>query len=309
MRTDYDISEVRPYINWAYFYHAWGVAASKPQVDEQDLRRQRDELRAEAERVLDAMEGRHRAHSLVLIVPAASDGDDIVLPKTRLPMLRQQQTAGPSLCMADFLRPLGMQKPPTRAANGAQPLCNCGFPHSLFGDINGRFGDAPAIGTDDHIGLFAASIDEGFTRLEDPSDDYRRMLLQTLADRLAEATAERLHQQVRRQLWGYAPHERLTISELHQEHFQGIRPAVGYPSLPDMSLNFELDRLLDMGQIGIRLTETGMMQPHASVSGLMLAHPAARYFDVGPIGDDQLADYARRRQMTPERMRAFLKTQ
>lgn len=114
-------------------------------------------------------------------------------------------------------------------------------------------------------------------------DDYKRMLVQTLADRLAEATAEKLHEDVRRKEWGYAPDERLTVRELHNERYQGIRPAVGYPSLPDQSVNFLLDELLDMKQIGISLTENGMMTPHASVSGLMFAHPESRYFSIGKI--------------------------
>ena len=132
------------------------------------------------------------------------------------------------------------------------------------------------------------------------------MLVQTLADRLAEATAEKMHEQVRKEYWGYAPDERLSIRQLHNEEFQGIRPAVGYPSLPDQSVNFLLDEMLDMQQIGIHLTENGMMQPHASVSGLMLAHPACRYFNVGKIDEEQLADYAKRRGMPIATMRKFL---
>ena len=107
-------------------------------------------------------------------------------------------------------------------------------------------------------------------------------------------------------IWGYAPNEQLSIEEMHQEHFQGIRPAVGYPSLPDASINFLLDEILDLGQIGIMLTESGAMRPHASVSGLMMAHPQARYFVVGKIGDDQLHDYARRRGMDVATVRKFL---
>ena len=137
-------------------------------------------------------------------------------------------------------------------------------------------------------------------------DPYMRMLAQTLADRLAEATAERLHEQVRKEFWGYAPEEQLSIPEMLAERFQGIRPAVGYPSLPDTSLNFIIDRLLDMQGIGIRLTEHGAMRPHASVSGLMISHPQARYFNLGKIGDDQLADYADRRGIPVEMMRKFL---
>ena len=137
-------------------------------------------------------------------------------------------------------------------------------------------------------------------------DDYKRMLVQTLSDRLAEATAEKLHEDVRKKLWGYATDENLSIKDLHNEKYQGIRPAVGYPSLPDQSVNFLLDELLDMKQIGISLTENGMMKPHASVCGLMFAHPASRYFSIGKIGEDQLADYAARRGMSIEETKKFL---
>ena len=131
-------------------------------------------------------------------------------------------------------------------------------------------------------------------------------MVQLLADRLAEAAAERVHEQVRKTYWGYAAEEQLSISDMLIEKFQGIRPAVGYPSLPDTSLNFVLDELLDMKQIGIRLTESGAMKPHASVSGLMLSHPKARYFNLGKIGEDQLQDYARRRGLPIEVCRKFL---
>ena len=144
------------------------------------------------------------------------------------------------------------------------------------------------------MGVFATAVD---ARMETDfeADDYLRMMVQLLADRLAEAAAEMMHEQVRRHYWGYAPEERLSVEELHAERFCGIRPAVGYPSLPDASINFILSDILGFGEIGIRLTESGAMKPHASVSGLMLAHPAARYFSVGVIGDDQLRDYSRRR--------------
>jgi cobalamin-dependent methionine synthase I len=131
-------------------------------------------------------------------------------------------------------------------------------------------------------------------------------MMQLLADRLAEAAAERMHEEVRKHYWGYASEENLTIAEMQQERFQGIRPAVGYPSLPDTSLNFVIDSLLDLSQIGIRLTQSGAMKPHASVSGLMIAHPRARYFSLGKIGEDQLLDYARRRGLPVEYLRRFL---
>ena len=132
------------------------------------------------------------------------------------------------------------------------------------------------------------------------------LLAKTLADRLAEATAEKLHETIRKKIWGYAPNENLSIRQLHNEEFQGIRPAVGYPSLPDQSINFLLDELLDMKQIGIHLTENGMMQPHASVSGLMFAHPASRYFNIGKIDEEQLNDYAIRRNLPVDEIRRYL---
>ncbi len=131
------------------------------------------------------------------------------------------------------------------------------------------------------------------------------MLSQTLCDRLAEATTELMHLQVRRTYWGYASNEDLPIEDLLVGKYQGIRPAIGYPSLPDTSVNFLLDSLLHMARIGISLTETGMMRPHASVSGL-IAHPMARYFELGPIGEDQLRDYARRRGLPEKTVRRFL---
>ena len=155
------------------------------------------------------------------------------------------------------------------------------------------------------IGLFATSVDIG---LETDFDDdvYQKMMVQLLADRLAEAAAEVLHLQVRKEIWGYAKDENLSIPDLLIERFQGIRPAVGYPSLPDTSLNFVLDEILDMKQIGIRLTESGAMKPHASVSGMMIANPKAKYFSIGKIGEDQLQDYARRRGVPAEVLRKWL---
>lgn len=115
-----------------------------------------------------------------------------------------------------------------------------------------------------------------------------------------------MHEYVRREAWGYAPDEHLSMADLLAERFQGIRPAVGYPSLPYQSVNFLLNELLDMSQVGITLTEHGAMYPHASVCGLMMAHPQARYFSVGKIGEDQLADYACRRGLPVEVVRKFL---
>ena len=235
-------------------------------------RHERTELRREADAMLVELEGRYSAHALFGIFTANSDGDDILVDGIRIPMLRQQHASGTnktSLCLADFVRPLSK-------------------------------------GVPDEVGVFATTVDAALEKDFATADPYRKMMAQTLADRLAEAAAEKMHQEVRTSYWGYAPDERLTIQQLHIEAFQGIRPAVGYPSLPDTSVNFILSDLLDMKQIGIRLTESGMMMPHASVSGLMIAHPKARYFNLGKIGEDQLRDYAARRGVPVELMRRFL---
>jgi len=262
-KITYNINEVAPYINWAYFYHAWGVGGSG--------RGERARLRGEAVEMLAEMDGRYRTHTLFGILDANSDGDDIVAGGTRFPMLRQQHPAAPgqpNLCLADFVRPLSS-------------------------------------GVCDRIGVFAAAVDHSM-ETDFTDDPYRKMMAQTLADRLAEATAEKMHEAVRRTYWGYSPDERLSISQLHAEAFQGIRPAVGYPSLPDTSINFIISDVLGVKDIGIRLTGSGMMVPHASVSGFMIAHPKARYFDLGKIGEDQLRDYAARRGIPVETARRFL---
>ena len=260
MTIDYSISDVAPYINWDYFFYAWGMH-NKPEAEKL-------KLRGEAEETLATLQGHYHTHALFQLFEANSEDDDILIGHQRLPLLRQQQPGSEMLCLADFIRPVSS-------------------------------------GTADQIGVFATTVDMGLETDFD-QDAYQKMMVQLLADRLAEATAERMHEAVRKQYWGYAPHEQLTMQELHTEKFQGIRPAVGYPSLPDTSLNFVIDELIGLLQIGIRLTESGAMKPHASVSGLMIAHPKARYFSLGKIGEDQLADYAHRRGLPVEIMRKFL---
>ena len=269
MNKTYSISELTPYINWLYFYHAWGLSG-KPRED-------KEKMKQEALQMLASWEEKYHTHAIFRLFEVCSEGDDLIffLPGTRFrfPMLRQQHPSAPgepNLCLADFIRPLSQ-------------------------------------GIRDQVGVFCTSVD-GTIIDEYRHDDYLNMMAQTLSDRLAEATAEKLHEEVRRDraYWGYAPDENLTIEQQHREEYQGIRPAIGYPSLPDTSANFLIDQLIDMKQAGIRLTETGMMTPHASVSGFMFAHPKSHYFELGKIGDDQLRDYARRRGVPVELMRRFL---
>ena len=258
----YNISEIVPYINWAYFFYAWSMNGKAKDAQQ--------ELRSEAEKLLADMEGRYHTRAVFSLCEANSEGDDIIINGTRVPMLRQQKVipGKPNLCLADFIRP---------ASSGIK----------------------------DTIGLFATSVDAAFTS-NNEGDPYQRMLSQTLADRLAEATAEKFHEDVRKKYWGYATDEQLTIKDILAERYQGIRPAVGYPSIPDTSMNFLLYELLDMKGIGINLTESGMMVPHASVSGFMFAHPQSRYFDLGKIDDEQLEDYAHRRNKPVEELRKYL---
>lgn len=297
MTIHYRIHEVSEYINWVYFFHAWGFAprfatiadihgcdscralwlARFPEA-ERAKAAEAMQLFKEARRMLNRLdEEGYQTYALFRLMDANSEANDLWLEGIRFPLLRQQtiREGENNFCEGEFY------------------LCLADFVRPLSGGIK------------DRVGIFACSADASMeTRY--PDDAYKRMLVQTLADRLAEATAERLHEQVRKHIWGYAPDENLSIRQLHNEEFQGIRPAVGYPSLPDQSVNFLLDELLDMKEIGIRLTENGMMQPHASVSGLMLAHPASRYFSIGRIDEGQLKDYAARRGLPVEEMRRFL---
>lgn len=290
MIVTYKIHELTDYINWIYFFHAWGFQprfagiagihgcdtcralwlrdfpeADRPKAAEAM------QLFKEAQRMLWRLDEDYQAHGICRLCQANADGDNIWLDGTLFPLLRQQtvkRNGDPCLCLSDFIRPKESGRPDT-------------------------------------IGLFATTIDSEMEQLYE-DDPYRRMLVHVLAERLAEAAAERLHEQVRKEFWGYAKDEKLTIAQLLREEYQGIRPAVGYPSLPDQSVNFLLDKLLDMQQIGIRLTENGMMTPRASVCGLMFAHPQSRYFAVGKISEEQLADYAARRNKSTEEMRKFL---
>ena len=291
MIVDYKIHEVSEYINWIYFFHAWGFQPKFAAIadihgcdscramwltsfTEEDRPKASEamQLFKEANRMLNQLDAVYQTHGVVNIMDANADGDDLLLNGKRFPLLRQQAAKlkkdDPFLCLSDFVRPLSS-------------------------------------GITDKIGAFATTVDAEMEQLY-AEDDYKRMLVQTLSDRLAEATAEKLHEDVRKKLWGYAPDENLSVKDLHNEKYQGIRPAVGYPSLPDQSINFLLDELLDMKQIGISLTENGMMKPHASVCGLMFAHPASRYFSIGKIGEDQLANYAARRGMSIEETKKFL---
>lgn len=303
----YKVEDLVPYIDWNYFFFAWGIPARFASAagvhdcpacraawlggfspEERGRAAEAQRLMDEARCLLGAWRDRQCAAAFALL-PAWSEGNDIcVLPSEgqggnvlmRLPMLRRQvpDANGCCLSLADYISP-------------EQPAASS---------------DVRNLPPENVIGLFAASFCEADAAAEaEDEEKYGQMLCQTLKDRLAEATAEKLHEDVRRIYWAYAPEERLAMPELFAAKYRGIRPAVGYPSLPDQSIIFLIDRLLPFSQIGVRLTENGMMQPHASVAGLMFSHPAAEYFSVGQIDGSQLADYAARRGMAQEQLRKY----
>lgn len=263
----YTVDELVPYIDWTYFFHAWGIRPSQQHTGfaESLLRDARD--------ILSVLTREVKTHGIIRLCRANAQGDDLIVEDTRIPLLRQQTHRDKGehlyLCLSDFVQPL-------------------------------------SAGKTDTVGLFATSVNLPVGTTTD--DPYHSLMIQTLSDRLAEATAEKMHQYVRRDLWGYAAQEHLCIDDLLKCRYQGIRPAIGYPCLPDQSIIFLIADLLPIERIGITLTENGAMQPHASICGLMLSHPAARYFAVGTVGEDQLSDYAKRRGMPIDKTRKFLRS-
>ncbi len=307
MVVSYSVSDIKDYINWVYFFHAWGFgmkysrialvhgcdacrrswvdsfnASERPRAEEA-LRLYKD---ANAE--LSRMSNFVSAKGKVKLFRCYSHEDDIILlldsgEEFQLPMLRSlhPDKEGFCLCLSDFIHE-----------------------NIEDGDMVGVFATTVS-NTPPPVSASGSVRQHKDTIMSD--DDYHALLTQTLADRLAEAAAERLHQQVRTDFWGYCPDEALSIADLHAERFQGIRPAVGYPCMPDVSLNFLIDELLDFNSLGISLTENAMMVPHASVSGLMMSNENARYFDIGDISAEQLEDYARRRNLSAEMVKRFLR--
>jgi 5-methyltetrahydrofolate--homocysteine methyltransferase len=274
-----ELRRLRELIDWQFFFLAWELKGKYPAILEQPAAR---ELFDEANVLLDEIieKGLLTAHGVYGFWPASADGDDIVvdagsrLPGLRFPMLRQQMTrtdTRPNRSLADYIAPAG-------------------------------------VGTGDHIGAFAVCVtgaDDLAHRYEQENDDYRAITVKALADRLAEACAEYTHLEARR-AW-YEPSAEPTIEQLHAERFRGIRPAFGYPACPDHSEKRKLVDLLEADRIGVALTESFAMTPAASVSGLLFAHPGARYFAVGRLGRDQVEDYAARKGITLEEAEYWLR--
>jgi 5-methyltetrahydrofolate--homocysteine methyltransferase len=265
------------YVDWMPFFNAWEFAGKFPDVlTDPVVGEAASNLYADARRVLKQMiAGRWvRAAAVIGFFPANSVDDDIEVYADES---RER--------VVETLHHLRQQKP--KAA---------GQPHYALAD----FVAPKASGVQDWIGAFALTtglgLDEKVREFEAKHDDYGAIMVKALADRLAEALAERLHERVRREFWGYAPDERFSNDQLVREEYRGIRPAPGYPACPDHTEKATLWRLLDVERgTGIRLTESFAMHPQAAVSGWYFSHPEARYFQVGRIDADQVADYARRK--------------
>jgi 5-methyltetrahydrofolate--homocysteine methyltransferase len=277
---DYPLEELVRYIDWMPFFNAWEFSGRFPAIlDDPQKGEVARALYDDARRMLDDIIAERwlEARGIVGLFPAASVAEDIRVYAGEergallgtLHQLREQKRKAPgqpNLCLADFIAP-------------------------------------EQAGVPDWVGAFAVTtghgIDARVAAFEAAHDDYRAILLKALADRLAEAFAERLHERVRREIWGYAPDEHLANEALIAEDYRGIRPAPGYPACPDHTEKAELWRLLDVeARTGIQLTEHYAMLPAAAVSGWYFSHPGSRYFQVGSIGRDQVEDYARRKGWT-----------
>lgn len=271
---NYPINEIREYINWTQFFLAWEISGKYPKIfDHPEKGVEARKLFEDAKKLLDNIEaeGLLIAKAVYGIFPANSNGDDIFVftPDTMelaatIYTLRQQKNAqnAPNLALADFIA----------------PTCT---------------------GIRDWLGAFALTVGIGADELAEKykisGDDYMAIMVKIIADRLAEAFAELLHERIRKEFWGYTSEEKLIVNDLLGEKYSGIRPAAGYPSLPDHSVNRTIFDILEAEKhTGIKLTESNMMSPAASVSGLYFANPEAKYFAVGRILRDQVTDYARR---------------
>jgi 5-methyltetrahydrofolate--homocysteine methyltransferase len=277
--ADYDLAELRRYIDWSPFFNAWELAGKFPAIlTDEVVGTQASELYADAQAMLDTLIADKwlTAKGVIGFWPAAQTGDSIEVyaesgqgkrkPVAMLHHLRQQvdkPVERPDFCLADFVAPKD---------SGVQ-------------DWVGGFAVTAGIGIDEHVARFEAT-----------HDDYSSILLKALADRLAEAFAERLHERVRKEFWGYQPEESLDNDSLIAEAYSGIRPAPGYPACPEHSEKRTLFDLLDATRhTTVQLTDSFAMYPTAAVSGWYFSHPGSQYFVVGRVGREQVDDYAKRK--------------
>ncbi|HUM50797.1 MAG TPA: methionine synthase [Chitinophagales bacterium] len=280
---EYDLAELRKYIDWTPFFSTWELHGKYPNIlEDKIVGEEAKKLLADANALLDKIiaEKWLTAKAVVGFFEANANTDDIILKdETRLHHLRQQNKKGeglPNYCLSDFIAP-------------------------------------KESGKQDYIGGFAVTtgigIEKWLKHFEDNHDDYNKIMLAALADRLAEAFAERMHERVRTEFWHYVSNESLTSEELIKEKYQGIRPAPGYPACPDHTEKPMLFKLLEAEKnAGIILTESNAMYPASSVSGWYFSHPDSKYFGIGKIAKDQLEDYAKRKNMQLEEMERWLQS-
>lgn len=285
---DYPILELRNYIDWSPFFRTWMLKGKYPDIlEDEEVGQQAKSLYDDAQKLLDRIveQNNLKAKSVIGFYPANSYGDDIKLYEgeerdsilNRIHFLRQQirKRAGQAnSCLSDFIAP-------------------------------------EETGISDYIGFFAVTAGIGIESIikefEGQNDDYNVILVKAVADRLAEAFAERMHERVRKEFWGYANQENFSNEELIEEQYKGIRPAPGYPACPDHTEKRTLFDLLEVEHnTGIKLTESFAMYPASSVSGIYFSHPDSHYFRVGNIGEDQVKDYAERKSMKKEEVESWL---
>jgi 5-methyltetrahydrofolate--homocysteine methyltransferase len=271
-----EIAELAPFIDWTPFFQTWDLAGKFPEIlRDEVVGAEATRVFSDAKRLLQrAIEGRWlQAHGVFGLYPAAQVGDDDIAFFADASRAQTLMTWRGLRLQTE--RPVidGVRRPNRALADFVSPQGN------------------------DYAGMFAVSI-QGVEKKEAQfladHDDYSAIMLKAIADRLAEAFAEFLHRRVRTEFWGYAADESLDNAQLIAEQYRGIRPAPGYPACPDHRAKLDLFRVLDAAEVGMGLTESLAMTPASSVSGFYIAHPEATYFNVGPIGDDQLADWAAR---------------
>ena len=284
---DFPVSELRKYIDWTFFFMVWELKGKYPAILNDELQgEEARKLYAEANRMLDRMDHEKmvQANGVFGIWPANADGDDIVIYEDetrqkeigRFYHLRQQEAkkpGSPNYCLSDFIAPI----------------------ESGITDYFGAFAVTGGVG-----------IEKWMKHFRDDHDDYNAILLEALADRLSEAFAEVLHEQVRKEYWGYAPKEKLSLEEMFHVDYQGIRPAIGYPACPEHHEKGNLFAVLKAEELGMSLTEHFAMYPTASVSGQYFVHPESKYFSLEKVGKDQIEDYARRKGVSVETIEQFI---
>ena len=285
---DYSLEELKDYIDWTFFFHAWKIPGKYPVIFDDPVKgEEAKKLFEDAQNMISEVIEKKmvQARGVFGFYPAVSVGEDVILlkdehsrePLATLHFLRNQEVKGetvPNLSLADFIAP----------------------------QSSGRV---------DYIGLFAVTagigIEKWVKHYEDAMDDYSSFMLKIIADRLAEAFAERLHERVRKEFWGYVPDEHIPVSKMLREEYQGIRPAPGYPGCPEHSEKRTIFDLLEAEKnAGITLTENFAMYPAAAVSGYYFSHEFSRYFNLGKISIGQVEDYAKRKNIDIERAKTLL---